>query len=127
MGEVTLSIDGKSFRMACEDGDEERLTDLAARFDTSVQDLRAAFGHLGDNRLTVMAGLLMTDRLSEVEAQLEASKAERDRLAAALAGASNTEAETRAEFDRRLEAVSDRLAEAARSLNGTAETVENAY
>jgi len=67
MAQITVTINGKSFRMACDDGEEERLMGLAARFDGWINDLRGAFGEIGDQRLTVMAGIMAADQLSEME------------------------------------------------------------
>lgn len=67
MAQTTVTINGKSFRMACDDGEEERLMGLAARFDGWINDLRGAFGEIGDQRLTVMAGIMAADQLSELE------------------------------------------------------------
>ncbi|MHA7776450.1 cell division protein ZapA [Roseibium sp. M-1] len=70
MAQITVTINGKSFRMACDDGEEERLQGLAARFDGWINDLRGAFGEIGDQRLTVMAGIMAADQLSEMERKL---------------------------------------------------------
>ncbi len=67
MAQITVTINGKSFRMACDDGEEERLQGLAGRFDGWIHELRGAFGEIGDQRLTVMAGIMATDQLSELE------------------------------------------------------------
>jgi cell division protein ZapA len=53
--------------MACDDGEEQRLEGLAARFDGWIGELKTAFGEIGDQRLTVMAGIMATDQLSEME------------------------------------------------------------
>ncbi|MEM1287043.1 MAG: cell division protein ZapA [Pseudomonadota bacterium] len=76
MGQVLVSIAGKSFRLACEDGDEERLAGLAATFDATVTELRESFGEIGDTRLAVMAGLVMTDRLGEANEKIDALSAQ---------------------------------------------------
>ncbi len=49
------TIDGKAYRMACDEGQEEHLMGLAQRFDRYVSHLRDSFGEIGDQRLTVMA------------------------------------------------------------------------
>ncbi|PVB61896.1 cell division protein ZapA [Labrenzia sp. 011] len=67
MAQITVTINGKSFRMACDDGEEERLMGLAKRFDGWISELRGAFGEIGDQRLTVMAGIMAADQLSELE------------------------------------------------------------
>ncbi|TIV11121.1 MAG: cell division protein ZapA, partial [Mesorhizobium sp.] len=52
MAQVTVSIDGKQYRMACDEGQEEHLIDLAERFDRYVSHLKDSFGEIGDQRLT---------------------------------------------------------------------------
>ena len=66
MPEVNVEIDGKRYRMACEDGQQQHLLDLADRFNRQVQALKGAFGEIGDNRLVVMAGIAVLDELAEV-------------------------------------------------------------
>lgn len=76
MAQVTVTVSGRSYRMACEDGQEEHLVKLGERFDATITELRQALGEIGDQRLLVMAGLLMTDRLDETEQRLGAVEAE---------------------------------------------------
>ncbi len=80
MAQVTVTIDGKAYRMACEEGQEDHLSALAARFDQYVGHLRGQFGEIGDLRLTVMAGIMVMDELSEVEKRLKSFEAEVDDL-----------------------------------------------
>ena len=97
MAQITVTINGKSFRMACDDGEEDRVMGLAARFDGWINELKGAFGEIGDQRLTVMAGIMATDQLSELErklADLEAQLAEaRQQQVAALDDMSQNEEE----------------------------------
>ncbi|PDT82866.1 cell division protein ZapA [Sinorhizobium sp. BJ1] len=76
MAQVTVTIDGKAYRMACEEGQEDHLSDLAARFDQYVSHLKGQFGEIGDLRLTVMAGIMVMDELSEVNRRLKNLEAE---------------------------------------------------
>ncbi len=71
MTQITVTINGKAFRMACDDGEEERLIGLASRFDGWISELKGAFGEIGDQRLTVMAGIMATDQLSELERKID--------------------------------------------------------
>ncbi|MFP5077241.1 cell division protein ZapA [Rhizobium sp. YIM 134829] len=80
MAQVTVTIDGKAYRMACEEGQEDHLTELAGRFDQYVSHLKGQFGEIGDLRLTVMAAIMVTDELSEVNRRLSALEAELDGL-----------------------------------------------
>ena len=84
MGQVVVTIAGRSFRLACEDGDEARLSALAQTFDATVNELRESFGEVGDTRLAVMAGLVMTDRLGDAQAQIGRLSAQVAELQASL-------------------------------------------
>jgi cell division protein ZapA len=70
MATVTVTIAGKSYRMACGDGEEEHLTGLAAMFDDKITDMRGSFGEIGDMRLHVMAALAIADELSEIRIKI---------------------------------------------------------
>ena len=65
MPQVTISISGRQFRVACEEGQEDHLLQLAKEFEERIVKLRAQFGEIGDARLTVMAALMIADELSE--------------------------------------------------------------
>jgi cell division protein ZapA len=65
MSQVSVTINGRQFRMACEDGQEAHLMDLARDLDARIEGLRGKFGEIGDTRLTVMAALMLEDELVE--------------------------------------------------------------
>lgn len=91
MGEVTINVNGRPYRMACEDGQEGHLNELGADLAQRVEDLSSQVGKIGDATLLVMAALLISDEFSELKetvgdpAANEALKAERDALAKELA------------------------------------------
>jgi cell division protein ZapA len=66
MAQVSVSINGRQFRMACEEGQEAHLMQLARELDDRIAGLRAKFGEIGDTRLTVMAALTIADELGEM-------------------------------------------------------------
>ena len=76
MAQVTVTIDGKAYRMACDEGQEEHLIDLAERFDRYVSHLKDSFGEIGDQRLTVMAGIMVMDELSELQKRVKGMESE---------------------------------------------------
>ena len=76
MAQVMVTIDGKAYRMACEEGQEGHLTELAEGFDRYVGHLKTQFGEIGDLRLTVMAGIMVMDELSELTRRLKAIESE---------------------------------------------------
>ena len=95
MAQVTVMIDGKAYRMACEEGQEAHLTELAGRFDRYVGHLKSQFGEIGDLRITVMSGIMVMDELAETTRRLQALEAEVENLKrnrdAVLAGNSRLE------------------------------------
>lgn len=96
MPQVTVTIDGKAYRMACDEGQESHLTDLAERFDRYVGHLKGNFGEIGDQRLTVMAGIMIMDELTELQKRMQGIDDEMEGLRGArdeaLAKANQTEA-----------------------------------
>ncbi len=71
MAQVNLNVNGRLYRMACEDGQEDHVNELGVRFNAAIDELRGALGEIGDQRLLVMAGILMTDRLDDAERRLK--------------------------------------------------------
>lgn len=76
MSQVTVTINGKTYRMACDEGQETHLVSLADRFNSYVTQLKGAFGEIGDQRLTVMAGIMVTDEMQELEKRLAGLEAD---------------------------------------------------
>ena len=66
MGQVDIAINGKTYRIACEDGEEQRLSNLAAMVDAHVHDLIEQVGQIGQSRLLVMASLLIADEFVDL-------------------------------------------------------------
>jgi cell division protein ZapA len=70
LAQVTVTIAGKLYRMACGDGEEAHLEALAGIVDAKIADLRGAFGEIGDQRLTVMAAIALADEATESRLKL---------------------------------------------------------
>lgn len=82
MSQVNVSINGKHYRMACDDGQESHLAGLAERLNTAIEALRERFGEIGDQRLIVMAAITFADQAAEATrrvVQLEDQLAESER------------------------------------------------
>ncbi|PSM19093.1 MULTISPECIES: cell division protein ZapA [Nitratireductor] len=116
MAQVTVTIDGKSYRMACDEGQEEHLVELAGRFDRYIGHLRGSFGEIGDHRLAVMAGIMVMDELSELQRRMKGLESEVGTLRKtrddALVKADKNDAAligTLAEMAERIEALAARL------------------
>jgi cell division protein ZapA len=110
VAQVSVSINGRQFRMACEDGQEDHLMTLARELDRRFEGLRAKFGEIGDTRLTVMAALTIADELGEIQLRIA-------RLEAELAGAQEAHA-TNADRNRNVEVA------VAAALTSAAERIE---
>jgi cell division protein ZapA len=80
MPEVNVEINGRRYRMACEEGQQGHLIALAERFNAQVEGLKGAVGEIGDNRLTVMAGIAVLDELTEANRKIAALEAEVETL-----------------------------------------------
>jgi cell division protein ZapA len=80
MAQVIVTIAGRTYRMACDDGEEARLEQLARDFDARITGLRTSFGEIGDQRIIVMAALTLADELAEAQRQTAELK---DRVAEA--------------------------------------------
>jgi cell division protein ZapA len=66
MGQINVEIGGRSYALACRDGEEARLTRLAGHLDRKAADLKGALGSMSEPRLLLMAGILVTDELFEL-------------------------------------------------------------
>ena len=85
MAQVSVAIGGRSYRLACEPGQEARLEALAKAIDEKIGEMKKSFGEVGDQRLTVMAALSVADEAAESQqrmAELEAQNVELRREAA---------------------------------------------
>ena len=82
MAQVIVSIDGRSYRMACEAGQEPYIQELASDLDQRVVELRAQFGTIGDMRLLLMVALILSDDARALKTQIEDLKKENQQLTA---------------------------------------------
>ncbi|MBT4203403.1 MAG: cell division protein ZapA [Rhodobiaceae bacterium] len=71
MSKVSVSINNRTVQLECDDGEEHRLKELASYFSRHVDQLQGRFGHIGDTRLFIMAGLTISDKLSDALTQIE--------------------------------------------------------
>ena len=116
MPHVTVTINGKAYRMACDEGQESHLYNLAERFDGYVSQLRGAFGEIGDQRLTVMAGIMVTDEMQEMEKRLRSLEADVATLKASRDEFIGKNVENESELARQLGAAAERIEGFARRL-----------
>jgi cell division protein ZapA len=70
MSELFLTINGRNYTVACEDGQEEHLGRLAEYVKMRVEELADSVGQIGDARLILMVALLISDELSDAYAEM---------------------------------------------------------
>jgi cell division protein ZapA len=117
MPQVTVTINGRQFRMACEDGEEAHLLELAEDLDQRIARLRARFGEIGDTRLTVMAALTLADELSETKEKLQRVEPELATLHDASVVSADRHQATQAAIAAALNAAAERIENITRRLN----------
>ena len=116
MAQVVVTIDGKAYRMACEEGQEPHLEGLAQNFDRYVGHLKGQFGEIGDLRVTVMAAIMVMDELSEanrrigeLERELEAMRQHRDGAASIAEKSDQALAGMLSELSSQVRSIADKL------------------
>lgn len=71
MAQVDITINGRNYKVACDDGQEAHLGELGSDVDGRVKELSDAMGQVGDSRLLVMACLLIADELADAQRRVE--------------------------------------------------------
>ena len=109
MGQVSVTLNGRTYRLECGEGEETHLIALAEYLGSHVDTMRRKFGQVGDDRLILMASLVVTDELWELRRQMQAMKstlaeARRDRSVA-----DKSVKNAQADLAARVSAAADRL------------------
>lgn len=84
MAQVTISVNGRDYAIACGDGEEAHVADLAQYVDHHASALAGKVGALGETRLLLMTALTIADELGEVSATLTELRAEHRRALESL-------------------------------------------
>jgi cell division protein ZapA len=109
MGQVSVTLNGRTYRLECGEGEENHLIALAEYLSSHVDTMKRKFGQVGDDRLILMASLLVTDELWELRRQMQELKsalaeARRDRSVADESSKS-----VQSDLAQRVSSVADRL------------------
>jgi cell division protein ZapA len=70
MAEVAITLNGRTYRLECGDGEEEHLLALSELVGERLNGLQKQFGQVGDDRLLLMTALMIADELSEAQKKL---------------------------------------------------------
>jgi cell division protein ZapA len=119
MSQVSVTINGRQFRMACEDGQEGHLMNLARELDNRINNLRAKFGEIGDTRLTVMAAITVADELSEAGQRIKRLEEEVAALQNAEVALSDHNKAAQAAIAAALSKAAERVENITKALNAT--------
>jgi cell division protein ZapA len=118
MAQISVVIAGRAFRMACEDGQEARLTELAATLDSRITELRGSFGEIGDQRLTVMAALSLADERADALGRIAALEEEIARMRDSTLGATMLADDAARQIAQTIDDAAERVEAAARVMDG---------
>ncbi len=102
MAVVGVTVNGRSYQVSCDEGQEERVKALAEYLDERVAEFAAVVGQVGEARLLLMAALMIASDLTDAEQRIEA-------LEGGEAGAGGAATAGIASLAQRLEAVVSRL------------------
>ena len=119
MAQVSVTINGRQFRMTCEDGQEEHLEKLARELDARIGGLRAKFGEIGDARLTVMAALTACDELIDAGHRIRSLEEELDALRGVRIAATDRARAMQNAVANALNSAADRIEKTTQVLNRT--------
>jgi cell division protein ZapA len=126
MPQVEIRIGGRSFEVACQDGEEHFLHAAAGLLDTETKALAGQAGRMPESRMLLMAGLLLADKTAGLEDKVREAEA---RAADAEAKVSTLEARpaadpVRVEVPVVPSAITDTLAELAARAEALADEVD---
>ena len=76
MAEVTITLNGRTYRLECGDGEEEHLLSLSDMIGNRLDGLKKQFGQVGDDRLLLMTALMIADELSETKQKLDENESQ---------------------------------------------------
>jgi cell division protein ZapA len=109
MGQVTVVLNGRTYRLECGEGEESHLIALAEYLGTYVEDMKRKFGQVGDDRLILMASLLVTDELWELRREMEQLKASLATARRDRSVADESAKFAKADLAGRIDSVADRI------------------
>ena len=120
MAQVNVTINGRQYRMACEDGQEDHLMRLAQDLDRRIESMRASFGEVGDMRLAIMAAITIADEFMEANERIRQLEDEVAALQNAQMRAAGRQQATEAAILAAFTSAAERIEKVAMTLNQSA-------
>jgi len=124
MPHVEITIGGRNFEVACQDGEEHFLHSAAAMLDVEAQHLAGQVGRITEARMLLMAGLMLADKTAGLEDKVKESDGKMAQLQARIDMVESRPAE-RLEVPVIPASVTDTLAELAARAEAMADQVES--
>ena len=115
--QVMVNIGGRSYRLACNPGEEDHLLELAKFVDGKIGEMHNSFRDMGDQRIVVMAALAIADELHDFRRKAQ----DHDNAKAQAVG---REAQVRANAEARVVELEATLAETARRVEALVEVLD---
>ncbi|RPE71171.1 cell division protein ZapA [Pacificibacter maritimus] len=75
MPEIKITIGGREFEVACQEGEEHFLKSAAQFLDNEATVLSSQIGRLPEARMLLMSGLMLADKTAGMEEQMRALEA----------------------------------------------------
>ncbi len=123
MPDVQINIGGRSFEVACQEGEEHFLESAATMLDAEASVLTGQIANLTESRMLLMSGLMLADKTAGMEDNLRIAEA---KLARALEEIEELRASPeQVEVPVIPDSVTDTLAEIAARAEAMAATVED--
>lgn len=119
MSHINVTINGRQYRMACEEGQEMRLLKLVEDLESRVEALRGKFGEIGDQRLTVMAALTACDELVDAAQRIRALEQELENVRGVRVATVDRARQTQNALANALNAAAERIERTTQVLNRT--------
>jgi cell division protein ZapA len=109
MGQVSVTLNGRTYRLECGEGEETHLIALAEYLGSHVDTMKRKFGQVGDDRLILMASLLVTDEFWELRRQMQELKTSLAEVRRDRSVADESTKSLQADLAQRVSAVAERL------------------
>ena len=119
MNHINVTINGRQYRMACEEGQEVQLLRLAESLESRIATIRGKFGEIGDARLIVMAALTVCDELLDAGQRIRGLEQELAALRNVRTVATERARATQAAVANALNSAADRIEKTTQVLNRT--------
>jgi cell division protein ZapA len=118
MAEVTVTVNGRTYKMSCDEGQEQHLLGLAEQVSAHVEELKETVGQVGDTRLLLMAAIMVADEMAEARRRIAALEDDIQQMKGAREAAAAQFQESQRSITRTLDTAAQRIEAMAQRLNG---------